>query len=672
MPENSLIDPDPALRTDDMFTKTSGTTAGQAISETAVGTASRRSAHKYRADIDGLRAVAVLSVLAFHMQTRLGPFGGGFVGVDVFFVISGYLISSVILPEIQESRFSLVTFYERRIRRIFPALLVMLSIVSVLAYIYLLPAELQDFAKSLFGAICSFSNFYFFEHSGYFDSPLSNPLLHTWSLAVEEQFYLLFPLILLMVRRLFQRRFRLAVVALSLLSLTISAIQTYTNPTAAFYMPYTRAWELLLGTILSLKLFPAIRSVSLRNLGTIAGLALILISVHCYTSATPFPGLAALVPCVGAALIIGVGESGTSAVGALLSWRPVVFIGLISYSLYLWHWPIIVFKNMGAFSGTGSSHRLNMMIISLSSMVVASISWRFVERPFRTGQLRLSGAPLFGSAALSSIALVGLAMVALFSGGLPYRYPVEAVRVASYLGVKENYAYTRMGSCFITTAYTFANYDAHTCLREIPSATNDLLIGDSHSAVLWHALATSLPNTNIMEAAASGCKPFVDLPGNTSCAQLMHYIYSSYLPTHPIDALLVVGRWDESDIPEIGRMVAWSKERGIPLVLFGPVQEYDAPLPRLLAYSIAENVPKYPYQHRVVSLSALDRHLQSLADSVWHVRYISLIQTLCDNGSCREYADRGRTVPMMYDRDHLSHGGSVLVVQTLVARGQLP
>jgi peptidoglycan/LPS O-acetylase OafA/YrhL len=189
MPENSLIDPDPALRTDDMFTKTSGTTAGQAISETAVGTASRRSAHKYRADIDGLRAVAVLSVLAFHMQTRLGPFGGGFVGVDVFFVISGYLISSVILPEIQESRFSLVTFYERRIRRIFPALLVMLSVVSVLAYIYLLPAELQDFAKSLFGAICSFSNFYFFEHSGYFDSPLSNPLLHTWSLAVEEQFY---------------------------------------------------------------------------------------------------------------------------------------------------------------------------------------------------------------------------------------------------------------------------------------------------------------------------------------------------------------------------------------------------------------------------------------------------------------------------------------------------
>jgi hypothetical protein len=474
------------------------------------------------------------------------------------------------------------------------------------------------------------------------------------------------------VRRLFQRRFRLAVIVVSLLSLIFSAIQTYTNPTAAFYMPYTRAWELLLGTILSMKLFPAVRSVRLRNLGTTTGLALIVYAVHCYTSATPFPGLAALVPCTGAALIIGVGESGGSIVGSLLSWRPVVFIGLISYSLYLWHWPIIVFKNMGAFYGTGSSHRLNMAIISVSSIVVATISWRFVERPFRTGQLRLARGPLFGLAALSSTVLVGLVTVALFSGGLPFRYPAEAVRIASFLGANDNYAYTRMGSCFITTAYTYTNYDAHTCLQEVPSATNDLLVGDSHSAVLWHALATSLPNTNIMEAAASGCKPFVDLTGNTACAQLMHYVYDTYLPSHHIGTLLVVGRWEEADLAEIARMVAWSKERRIPLVLFGPVQEYDAPLPRLLAYSIAEHLPKYPYEHRIVSLVSLDQRLHSLADNTWHVRYISLIQALCDSGSCLEYADREHTVPMMYDRDHLSHDGSVLVVRALIASGQLP
>jgi peptidoglycan/LPS O-acetylase OafA/YrhL len=628
--------------------------------------------HKYRADIDGLRALAVLSVVAFHMQTRFGPFGGGFVGVDVFFVISGYLISSVIFSEIDNSRFSLVAFYERRIRRIFPALLVMMFLVSVLAYIYLLPAELQDFARSLFAATCSFSNFYFLKHSGYFDSPLSNPLLHTWSLAVEEQFYIIFPLLLVAVRRLFPRRLRLSVAVLALLSLAISAIETYINPTFAFYMPYTRAWELLLGTILSMKLFPAIRSVSLRNCATVAGLALILFAVHYYSSATPFPGLAALVPCVGAALIIGVGESGGSAVGSLLSWRPVASIGLISYSLYLWHWPIIVFNNMGAFYGVGTSHRLNMLFIALSSIAAATISWWFVERPFRIGRLRLSGAPLFQLAAFSSAALLALAVIAVLSGGLPYRYPAKAVQVASYLGVKETPANTRMGSCFMTTSYTFANYDAHTCLQEVPSTTNDLLIGDSHSAVLWRALATTLPNTNIMEASASGCKPFVDLNGSTTCAQLMRYIYDNYLPGHHIDSLLVVGRWEEKDIPEIGRMVAWSKERGIPIVLFGPVQEYDAPLPRLLAYSIATNVPQYPHQHRLAALSTLDQQLQSLADKVWHIRYISLIRTLCNAESCLEYADRGHTVPMMFDRDHLSYEGSVLVVRALVAKGQLP
>ena len=628
--------------------------------------------HKYRADIDGLRALAVLSVVAFHMQTRFGPFGGGFVGVDVFFVISGYLISSVIFSEIDNSRFSLVAFYERRIRRIFPALLVMMFLVSVLAYIYLLPAELQDFARSLFAATCSFSNFYFLKHSGYFDSPLSNPLLHTWSLAVEEQFYIIFPLLLVAVRRLFPRRLRLSVAVLALLSLAISAIETYINPTFAFYMPYTRAWELLLGTILSMKLFPAIRSVSLRNCATVAGLALILFAVHYYSSATPFPGLAALVPCVGAALIIGVGESGGSAVGSLLSWRPVASIGLISYSLYLWHWPIIVFNNMGAFYGVGTSHRLNMLFIALSSIAAATISWWFVERPFRIGRLRLSGAPLFRLAAFSSAALLALAVIAVLSGGLPYRYPAKAVQVASYLGVKETPANTRMGSCFMTTSYTFANYDAHTCLQEVPSTTNDLLIGDSHSAVLWRALATTLPNTNIMEASASGCKPFVDLNGSTTCAQLMRYIYDNYLPGHHIDSLLVVGRWEEKDIPEIGRMVAWSKERGIPIVLFGPVQEYDAPLPRLLAYSIATNVPQYPHQHRLAALSTLDQQLQSLADKVWHIRYISLIRTLCNAESCLEYADRGHTVPMMFDRDHLSYEGSVLVVRALVAKGQLP
>src|SRR5882724_6692409 len=229
-----------------------------------------RMALKYRPDIDGLRAVAVLAVIAFHIELRKTP--GGFVGVDVFFVISGYLISSIVFSEIAASRFSVMSFYERRIRRIFPALFGMLAVSTVFAFIYLLPAELVNYSKSMLASAASFSNLYFWQHSGYFDSPTSQPLLHTWSLAVEEQFYISFPIFLVLIRRFFPQRLRVSVVALFVVSLLSSAIIVYRNQGTAFYMPYTRAWELLLGTMLSLRMFPRLQSTWLRNLATIAGI----------------------------------------------------------------------------------------------------------------------------------------------------------------------------------------------------------------------------------------------------------------------------------------------------------------------------------------------------------------------------------------------------------------
>ena len=222
---------------------------------------------KYRPDIDGLRAVAVLSVLAFHMGiTRIR---GGYVGVDVFFVISGYLISSIVFHEIATSRYSIVGFYERRIRRIFPALFAMLGVFSVFAAIYLLPAELVNYSKSMLASTASGSNFYFWQHSGYFDAPLSQPLLHTWSLAVEEQFYISFPIFLVLVRRFFPQRLRASVVVLFLMSFLACVVVVGRNQSTAFYMPYTRAWELLLGTLLSLGIFPSLKHWLAAQLGYI-------------------------------------------------------------------------------------------------------------------------------------------------------------------------------------------------------------------------------------------------------------------------------------------------------------------------------------------------------------------------------------------------------------------
>ncbi len=303
----------------------------------------------YRPDVDGLRAVAVLAVLAFHAGGFPTP--GGFVGVDVFFVISGYLISSLIMKQIAAGTFSITSFYERRIRRILPALTVMLAFTCVLAYLYLLPTELKNFADSLLAANFSASNFYFWQHSDYFVSPLSNPLLHTWSLAVEEQFYIVFPLLLYVLYRWWPGRVKIVVAVLAALSLAVSGYGAYHDSVTTFYMLPTRAWELLIGTLLAMKLLPELRTSIGRNLASITGILLIGCAILLFTKATPFPGLAALPPCVGAALIIWSGESGMSVVNSALSLRPVVFIGLISYSLYLFHWPIIVFQKMGAFLG---------------------------------------------------------------------------------------------------------------------------------------------------------------------------------------------------------------------------------------------------------------------------------------------------------------------------------
>jgi peptidoglycan/LPS O-acetylase OafA/YrhL len=282
---------------------------------------------KYRPDIDGLRALAVLSVVVYHLGA---PVRGGYVGVDIFFTISGFLIGSIILRQTLDGRFTFAGFYERRIRRIFPALFVMLVATFILAYKYLLPTELVAFSKSLAAVSFSVSNAYFWFQSGYFDAPASQtPILHTWSLAVEEQFYVFLPVYLVLLRRYVPRRINLAVCLFTAVSFLISIFGAYRFPSASFFLPHTRAWELLLGTMLALEGCPKVRTSAMRQVAGITGIILIAAALLFYRSWTPFPGLAALPPCLGTVLIIAAGESGTHLVGRLLSLKPVVFVGLI-------------------------------------------------------------------------------------------------------------------------------------------------------------------------------------------------------------------------------------------------------------------------------------------------------------------------------------------------------
>jgi peptidoglycan/LPS O-acetylase OafA/YrhL len=634
----------------------------------------------YRSDIDGLRAVAVLTVLGFH--TGVARMSGGFVGVDIFFVISGYLISSIVFGEIAASRFSVIAFYERRIRRIFPALSCMLFIFAFLGTIYFLPPDLINFSKSLLAATMSASNFYFWRQSGYFFLPTTNPLLHTWSLAVEEQFYILFPLFLVLVRRFFPRRLKAAVVGLFIVSLVASAAIVPYSKETAFYMPYTRAWELLLGTLISLGMFPRLHSRWLRNFATLAGTAAIAYSVFRYDQSTSFPGLYALTPCIGSALIIGAGESGPSLVSYVLSWRPVVFVGLISYSLYLWHWPVIVLHDMGALFKAGlvvphkyvqliSERHLDAAIEILLSFVLATLSWRFVERPFRNGSLRMSGRQLFAFAGAVTVVFIGFASWVISAEGFPGRFSLDSDRMASLYSERDIYVSLRGGTCFITMSDRFEDFNRDLCLQRRDGENNYLLLGDSHSAALWRALSSSHLSANFMQASAGPCGPYVHPHGMLSCKKMMTYIFQNYLPSHPVQGLFLESRWWSADINDLAETIAWAKQHRIPVVLFGPVQEYDAPLPRLLAYSIAWNLPELPAQHRVSENALLDSQLASLAANTWHVPYVSLYKAICNDGECTEYADAGHTVPLMFDADHLSQAGSQLIVRRLIERGEL-
>ncbi len=334
----------------------------------------------YRPDIDGLRALAVLAVLFFHAD--LGCYGG-FVGVDIFFVISGFLICSLILKKLESGTFSLVEFWERRIRRILPAWAVVAVASLVAGWFLFLPPDFATLGKSVIAQATLLSNVFFWQQTGagYFAaSPDTMPLLHTWSLAVEEQFYVFFPLLLLIPMGWRRITFFELIICLWVASFVQSVTVTPQFPALAFYFLPMRAWELLTGALLAVgkQNLPANKVV--REISGWLGLGLMLYAIFCFNRHTRVPGLAALIPCSGAAFFILSSTGDFSLVGWMFSFRPLVFIGLISYSLYLWHWPLLVFARYLATGELSLSYRLGLLAASLG---LAILSWKFIEIPIR-------------------------------------------------------------------------------------------------------------------------------------------------------------------------------------------------------------------------------------------------------------------------------------------------
>jgi len=504
---------------------------------------------KYRPDIDGLRSIAVLSIIVFHF--KIPGLEGGYVGVDVFYVISGYLIGSIILNDIKNNTFSFVTFYRRRIARLYPAYVVMMCFTTLAAFWLFLPREFREFGKSIVASVFYASNILFFRESGYFDTSASlKPLLHTWSLSIEEQFYLLFPgFAYLAFRYVRKAGILILVTVVCILSLLLSAHQIGNDRNAVFYLFPFRAWELLLGVMIATGKLPPVDSPLAANVLAWLGLGSIAVAVGTYTGRTVFPGLAALLPCLGAFFIIHSGSRHQPMVNRLLSRRAPVFVGLISYSLYLWHWPLVIFAEYYLLRNL--TYLETAALIALT-FVLATISWRYVEHPFRlpTNVFRRGAASLFTAAALASVVLAGAGFVIYRTNGLPSRLSPETARVAEAAGDfmqdwngcvdKDNPFYPGLAHCVVGDAY-----DAEAIF---------LAWGDSHVGAFRKGLEAAAKENGKsgLLVLAGGCPPLFGIEKDETastaaldreCTTQNELVRRLLESSNKLKSVILMGRW---------------------------------------------------------------------------------------------------------------------------------
>jgi peptidoglycan/LPS O-acetylase OafA/YrhL len=464
---------------------------------------------QYRRDIDGMRAIAVGLVLLFH--GKLLGVHGGFVGVDVFFVISGFLITSLIRQDLEAGRFSLVDFYVRRVKRIFPALIVVLAATFIAGLVILLPRDLENYSRSAAAAVLSMANFYFWRSGGYFsESSDLKPALHTWSLSVEEQFYLLLPATLLMLNRYVARHIPLILLGLLLVSLGLSIFGLASNKALpTFYLFPTRAWELLVGSLLAFAR-PSLPQAWMRSLAAILGLALIVGAGVIYDSKTPFPGLAALAPCLGAALLIVAGQGGRHLFSPMLESRAFVGIGLISYSLYLWHWPILV---LARYVLVRELHWHEAVAALAAAGGLAYLSWKFVETPTRRLALKPRG--WFAMFAAAAAAFCGAAVLLINAGGLPGRFAPEVNQL--------NAAGGTMYRCNVASYMAFGRYYACPITPGSNSANAEVILwGDSHAQMYVPGMATALESAGRkgILVPLNGCPPLAAASTAGNCLDI--------------------------------------------------------------------------------------------------------------------------------------------------------
>ena len=607
--------------------------------------------HTYRSDIDGLRAIAVVSVVLFH--AGLQGFGGGFVGVDIFFVISGFLITSILMEDLQTGRFSIARFYERRIRRIFPALFVMLAVAGILAAILVLPDDFAEFGSSLSAATLFVSNIFFWQSSDYFSGPAHlKPLLHTWSLSVEEQFYIVFPLLLLAIYRWGRGAYRSWLVLFLLGSYAASVWGMTEKPVANFYLAPPRAWELLIGALIAVRAVPTIENRWIREMLGAIGLGLIAWTVFTYSKITPFPGSGALPPCLGAALIIYAGQGSPTLTSCLLGLRPMVWLGLISYSLYLWHWPVLVFARHWNGSVLTGAQTMDFLLISL---VLAWASWKYVEQPFRARSWSMSRNDLFRATGGVMACAAALGYLARYSEGWPDRFPdYKRPEIAGFAALK-------VRQCFMNWDQGPWNYAGLTrCSGGSEAARSVLVWGDSFGAHLVPGLQKLAgPDLDISQYTAAGCPPVrgLDVADRPHCRAFNDHAMRVVEELSP-DIVVLVARWESymgrlKGMDGLQATVDELNELGIKVVLMGQSPAFDF-----------RNPYDFVFQKKLTKARVIfDYDVNETLAAVKGVTFFDPMPLLCTGLTC-DVSDAKDY--LYFDDAHLSAEGSAKVAAVLL------
>jgi peptidoglycan/LPS O-acetylase OafA/YrhL len=666
----------------------------------------------YRREIDGLRALAVLPIILFHAGFE--TFSGGFVGVDVFFVISGYLITTIILTELEQGKFSIVIFYERRARRILPALFLVILVCIPFSWFWLLPSDMKDFSQSLVAMSVFMSNILFWRESGYFNTAAElKPLLHTWSLAVEEQYYVLFPLFLMLFWKLGKRLIFVTLGLMFFVSLAVAQWATYAKPDAAFYLLPTRGWELLIGAFAAFYLSQPNCKDFGKGLSEFAGwlgVALILYSVFAYNKVTPFPGLYALVPTLGTVLIILFATQQTI-VGRFVGNKAFVGIGLISYSAYLWHQPLFAFAKHKDLS---EPDQITFTLLAIISLILAYFSWKIVEVPFRNKNT-INRKKVFLLSAFFTTIITAVGLLGIYFDGFKSRLPPNIIWQSFGAKLDANGDVCEMNPVIGFDGVVACNFGA------ARGSKNVILYGDSHAQAISEYLNSYFINHNIkgIRVALDGCHvvPSIidtreNIDRNKDCTKKFLSLIS-YIKSEDAD-VIVSSRWSFRLYPVKGFIEEMpyknsngevekenyreyavnsngkldfevsAKERALKKLVEGLLTSNQRifliyPVPEI-AVDIAKKNWTYYKQHKAIlseisipyeEYKSRNRFVNNVFDSFsnrenfYPVRPSEVFcETFLENRCVAQYD----SVPYYYDDDHLSNEGAKLVVDNFLRK----